>query len=197
MTRDELTDAVHKTLVNAYQMGYECGPGDVMIDIAAGEELATVIVNKVRAAEQRRIRAALRNDASVADRHGYGDKPMTNPEHDPRAEAVAKALSDADGMSWHNEGTYKTFTDAEWAGMEDETDDIPYERPSLGRDFYRDLARAAIAALDIPAIERAAYERGRAEGRRDCGVMPKDDGVWTFKFSIPLTGRSQPGDDDE
>ena len=85
---------------------------------------------------------------------------MTNPEHDPRAEAVAKALSDADGMSWHNEGTYKTFTDAEWAGMEDETDDIPYERPSLGRDFYRDLARAAIAALDIPAIERAAYERG-------------------------------------
>ena len=67
MTHDELTDAVHKTLVNAYQMGYECGPGDVMIDIAAGEELATVIVNKVRAAEQRRIRAALRNDASVAE----------------------------------------------------------------------------------------------------------------------------------
>lgn len=64
---DELTAAVHKTLVNAYQMGYECGPGDVMIDIAAGEELATVIVNKVRAAEQRRIRAALRNDASVAE----------------------------------------------------------------------------------------------------------------------------------
>ena len=103
-----------------------------------------------------------------------------------RVEAVAKAI-------------YAISPLFEWAGSGMTMySPVAWERlDSIDSDEFLDFARAAIAALDIPAIERAAYERGRAQGRRDCGVMPKDDDVWTFKFSIPLTGRSQPGDGDE
>lgn len=73
----------------------------------------------------------------------------TNPEHDPRVEAVAKAMRDAEQRYWRGR---PDLNYVEWE-----------EAEAIEDALWPVKAAAAIAALDIPAIERAAYERGRAD----------------------------------
>lgn len=57
--RDALVADVQKALESAYDTGWECGTGDVMREVTAGKELASVIVQKVVAARDAEIREAL------------------------------------------------------------------------------------------------------------------------------------------
>ena len=81
---------------------------------------------------------------------------MTNPEYDPRVKAVAKAI-------------YAISPRFEWTGSDMTTySPIAWERlDSIDSDEFLDFARAAIAALDIPALERAAYDRGYSAAETD------------------------------
>lgn len=63
--RDALVADVQKALESAYDTGWECGTGDVMREVTAGEELASVIVQKVTAARDAEIREALLSDRAV------------------------------------------------------------------------------------------------------------------------------------
>ena len=70
---------------------------------------------------------------------------MTNPEHDPRVEAVAKAIYDLDPD--YERDYDDSINILEW-------DIVGY---TMDADYYRDLARAAIAAL--PLISQALSDR--------------------------------------
>lgn len=67
-------------------------------------------------------------------------------EDEDAVERAAKAMCDADQVSWKNTSDTKSLPDVEWDDMRDNIEDVPYEGISLGRDHYRDMARAALAA---------------------------------------------------
>ena len=78
---------------------------------------------------------------------------MTNPEHDPRVEAVAKAMRDAEQRYWRGR---PDLNYVEWE-----------EAEAIEDALWPVKAAAAIAALDIPALERAAYGRGYSAAETD------------------------------
>ena len=72
---------------------------------------------------------------------------------DADVERVAEAICNADTTSWKNTDDTQTLPDVTWAEMRDDTDYIPYEGISLGRDHYRGMARAALEAMAREPIE--------------------------------------------
>jgi len=61
-------------------------------------------------------------------------------------ERVAEAICQADTTSWKHTDNTTTMPDVEWSEMRDDTL-FDYEGISLGRNFYRTMARAAITAM--------------------------------------------------
>lgn len=66
---------------------------------------------------------------------------------EPVVEAVAKAMCEVDKKSLRHTSDSEYDTDAEWGEVLDKSTHIANEGWSLGRDHYRDLARAALAAM--------------------------------------------------
>ena len=96
---------------------------------------------------------------------------------------VAEAICNADTTSWKNTDDTQTLPDVTWAEMRDDTDHIPYEGISLGRDHYRGMARAALEAMEREPITTAL--RRLDEGATIRRVLPLRAGGYEATITVP------------
>lgn len=72
---------------------------------------------------------------------------------DTQIEVIARSMYEADQVSWKNTDNTQSQPDVRWEDMRDETEHIPYEGISLGRNHYRDMAHAAVAAMEGEVVD--------------------------------------------